>query len=224
MPELLQVVVCDDHPLFRSGVVNCLASSPDIAVAAEAADGEACIAKLQLVRPDILIADLSMPYVDGFEVLKWVGENQPGVRVIILSMHTGMAYVKKAMALGACAFIAKEDAQTELLAAIEHKPGKFYMSESIGRPARVLLQGSEEEDHGELLSRVSDAEKKVLVLLSQSMTSREISESLNLSVRTVQAHRANLASKLEVKGHNKLLEFAIRHRQQIQRLTPQDAR
>lgn len=208
-------IVCDDHPLFRSGVVNCLGDNSGIDVVAEAADGESCISKMKIFQPDILIVDLSIPAIDGFEVLAWVRANQPGTQVFILSMHAEISYVKKAKELGAQGFMAKEDAQSELLAAISGDPRGFYTSESIGKQSRENLPRFSDYEFSEQLRKVSDAEKKVLVLLTQSMTSREIAEELHLSVRTVQAHRVSLADKLNAKGPNKLLELAVRHRQTI---------
>ncbi len=215
MTVVKTAVVCDDHPLFRSGVVNCLTENPRINIVGEASDGEACIAKLGLFKPDILIIDLSMPVLDGFQVLKWVTENQPKMRVFILSMHADLSFVKKAMALGASGFVAKEDAQSELLAAIESAPGQFYTSESVGRPPRDYMPEFTVGDLANNLRLVSAAEMKVLSLLTRSLTSREIADKLNLSVRTVQAHRVNIANKLKVKGPNKLLDLAIRHRKTI---------
>lgn len=206
------VLVCDDHPLFRSGVVNCLADNPELKIVGEASDGEACIAKLELFEPDILIIDLSIPGIDGFQVLAWINEQDRSMRVYVLSMHTDKVYVQKARDLGARGFIAKEDAQSELLAAIGHADGEFYTSESIGRQSRNYLPALKDDDIVRALRSVSDAERRVLLLLTESMTSREIAEQLGLSTRTVQAHRMSLAEKLDAKGHNKLLEIAITHR------------
>jgi DNA-binding NarL/FixJ family response regulator len=208
-------IVCDDHPLFRSGVVSCLSDNPGIEVVAEASDGESCIAKMKIFKPDILIVDLSIPAIDGFDVLAWVRENQPNTQVFILSMHAEISYVQKAKDLGANGFMAKEDAQSELLAAITSGPKGFYTSESIGKQSRENLPRFSDYEFAERLRKVSDAEKKVLVLLTQSMTSREIAEELHLSVRTIQAHRVSLADKLNAKGPNKLLELAVRHQQTI---------
>ena len=211
----VNVIVADDHPLFRRGVVSCLSADAGLKVIAEASDGEACIAKLEIFQPHILIADLSMPRVDGFELLAWAYQNQPELDVYVLSMHTELAYVQRAKDLGAKGFLAKEDAHSELLNAVSQVPGGFYTSESIGREVREYLLTPQTEILSNALARVSRAEKKVLDLLTGSCTSREIAEKLNLSVRTVEAHRSSLAEKLDAKGPNKLLELAIRNRQLI---------
>lgn len=209
------VIVCDDHPLFRSGVLDCLMAMPNIKVVAEAADGEICIAKLKIFRPDILITDLAMPLLNGFEVLAWVREHQPDVATFVLSMHTEFGYLQEAQELGAQGFIAKEDAQAELLAAIGNIGNGFYVSESVGRLSAENIPVLKDEALMRALDTVSDAEKRVLLLLTRSLTSKEIAEQLHLSPRTVQAHRLSLARKLNASGPNKLLEFAISHQKEI---------
>ena len=214
MSSRLTAIVCDDHPLVRSGVVTCLASDPAIEVVATAVDGQSCVTKLGLYAPAILVADLSMPVMNGFEVLEWARTNQPGLRTFILSMHNDLAYVRRAQDLGAAGFIAKEDTETDLLAAIRTSPGVFYTSGSIGRP-QALRPLAANTELGDALRYVTEAEMKVLVLLTENLTSRQIAERLHLSVRTVQAHRVSLAEKLGIRGANKLLELALLHRTEI---------
>lgn len=213
--NLRTILVCDDHPTFRLGVIASLEQDPVSKVIGEATDGEACIAKLKLFNPDILIVDLSMPGIDGFGVLEWVQRNSPGVRVFMLSMYSDVSFVQKAMELGACGFLAKEDARSELLEAIRTEPGVFYTSESVGHRSQPTKPGLHDHDVLRKLRSVSDAEMKVLTLLTNSMTSREIADELCLSVRTIQAHRVNLANKLDLKGPNKLLDWAIRYQDAI---------
>ena len=211
MPKT-SVIVCDDHPLFRKGVVSTLAMDPDVDVVAEANDGETCIAKIKLFKPDVLFIDLSMPVLNGFEILQWVRANGHNVRVYILSMYTELSYVERAMELGASGFLAKQDAQSDLHAALHSSSSQFYTSESIGRRNADNLPATNDLEFADRLRRVSEAERRVLELLCESRTSREIAEALHISVRTVQAHRASLCDKLDAKGPNRLLALAVQHR------------
>lgn len=211
MTQSQKILVCDDHPLFRAGVVSCFSERPDLEVVAEAIDGASCVTKLELFTPDLLIADLSMPVMDGFEVLEWLTENQPSTRAFILSMHTDLAYIQRARSLGAAGFLAKEDAQSELLAAIDQSFGDFYASSSIGRANVAAELQPIDQGVRAAMRLVSEAEMRVLLLLTENVTSREIAERLNLSVRTIQAHRVSLSDKFGVRGSNKLLELALRH-------------
>jgi len=197
-------------------VVSCLRQNPELEIVAEASDGEACVAKLELLEPDILVMDLSMPIKDGFEIMKWISDRGLNTRVYVLSMYAEIAYVQRARELGALGFIAKEDAQTELLSAIDSIGSTpYYLSDSVGRNDRLFSPLLSTQELSEQLAKVSPAELKVLSLLTQSLTSRQIADKLNLSIRTVQAHRINLADKLNAKGPNKLLELAIKNQDGI---------
>ena len=218
MNKIFSIVVCDDHPLFRAGVVNCFAEKSEFEVVSEATDGVSCIAKMELFKPDILIVDLSMPGMGGFEVLKWSTQNMPNTRVFILSMHTEINYVQQARKLGAAGFMAKEDAQAELIAALAYTTG-FYTSQSIGKHAPTFNIDLADAQLIKSLRNISDAEMRVLTLLTNNLTSRQIGEELNLSARTVQAHRLSLTSKLELVGANRLLEFALLNREVINNYT-----
>ena len=208
---VVRILICDDHPLFRAGVVNCFSQHSDFEVVSQAADGNSCIAQLELFAPDILIVDLSMPGMSGFEVLQWVTKNMKQTRVFILSMHADINYVQRARDLGASGFMAKEDAQSELLAAIGQANG-FYTSQSVGKQPLGLDEGLNDKEIAKYLRTVSDAEMRVLCLLTNNLTSGQIAEELGLSTRTIQAHRLSLASKLDISGPNKLLEFALLNR------------
>ena len=216
MRDGLTAIICDDHPLFRSGVVLCLAEIQDLKVVAQASDVPSAIAKLQIYQPDILITDLSMPGESGFVLLEWIHDHVPDIRVFVLTMHTELAFVEKAKNFGVDGYLAKEDAELELVQAISRPSGEFYTSESIGRQNYNLRLEVPSEDFRTTLKKVSTAEMKVLVELSKSKTSREIAETLNLSPRTVEAHRFNLSEKLNAKGPNKLFEIAIQFRDHIQ--------
>lgn len=207
------VIVCDDHPLFRSGVVSCLSEMAGVVVVAQATDAASAKAKLQLYTPDILVTDLSMPGENGFDLLIWAKQEMPELVVIVLSMHTELAFVQQARELGAAGFLAKEDAETELIGVITQNNNGFFTSQSIGSsmpPDPPALLASPRET--ELLKYISSAEMKVLQLLAHSMTSKSIADQLNISPRTVEAHRRKISEKLDLKGPNRLIEFAIKNR------------
>jgi len=211
------VLVCDDHPIFRSGVVVCLNEIENISVVAQASDVTSAIAKLEIYEPDTLVTDLSMPGQNGFDLLKWTIGNQPSVQVFVLSMHTELAFVRKAKELGAAGFLAKEDAETELLDAFSQSSSGFYTSQSIGRTSQDQFSDLNANTMEiEALKYISTAEHRVLNLLADSMTNKAIAERLRISSRTVEAHRHRIAGKLDLKGPNKLIEFAIKNKSHIQ--------
>lgn len=153
--------------------------------------------------------------MDGYGVLDWIGHNMPAITVVIISMHSSTAFAKRAKELGARAFVAKEDAANEIHNALLTPPGIFYMSASVGVKNRTLVESSAEDEQAGPASRrlhtLTRAEHRVLEMVAQSLTSREIAARLGLSYRTVQTHRQRINQKLGLKGPNALLQFALRH-------------
>lgn len=212
------VLLADNHPIFRAGIRSLIEAQSEYEVIADVADGAACVAQAELLGPDILVIDLSMPGLDGFEVARWARAHLPSAISIIVSMHSGREFVRAAKEAGAHGFVSKEDAGSDLMAAIGSNSG-FYMSSSAGReeaagPELQLDLGAPSN----LLAGLSRAELNVLKLVAQSNTSREISEVLGISERTVHSHRQNISTKLDLHGSNSLLQFAIRNRRMIETL------
>jgi DNA-binding NarL/FixJ family response regulator len=206
-----RLLICDDHPLFRTGLRTALSGEADVEIVGEACNGSECLTMLEALAPDVVLLDLALPGIDGYEVLRWAHERMPGLRSIVLSMYSEWPFAARARSLGAAGFIAKEDALSEIRAALRHAPETFYASASV-RPARggrFVGAGVAIEDR---LQALSPTERRVMGLLSQSLTSREIAGQLGISFRTVQTHRAHIAEKLGLHGVNRLMELAIRYR------------
>lgn len=212
MPEtkIHRVVIADDHPIFRAGMRSVLSELSGYEICAEAGNGKSCTTILEIDHPDILIMDLAMPEMDGFQVLSWIARRQYKIASIILSMHCSANYAKKAKSLGARAFVAKEDAAGELEHALKTPPGLFYLSSSVGGSrVQPVDMGTNKSDPQDV--QFTNAERRILGLVGKSWTSKQIAQELGVSHRTVQTHRQNIAQKLGLKGPNSLLEYAILH-------------
>lgn len=207
------VMIADDHPIFRSGLRKVIEADPGYRIVGETSDGNTCMAHAEILKPDILIVDLNMPGKDGFEVVRWTKRNLKECRTIIVSMYSGKDFVQQAIEAGANAFVAKEDAEAELMKALDGDRDGFFLSSSAGRQDTSFSFG-DRADRGERekIAGLTATEKKVLRLVARSMTSREIAEALGIAERTVHTHRQNICAKLELKGINSLLQFAIRNR------------
>ena len=209
------VLLADDHPIFRTGLRQVIESNPVYRVVSEVGDGRAAVNQIELLQPDFAVFDLNMPGVSGFDALRELSETKSPTRVLIISMHADAAYAKRAREIGAIGFVAKEDAPTEVLKALDEAEAGFFMSQSVGSQQSA---GNHQFDAGPDdtdLSPITGAERKVLILLSLGKTSKEIARDLGVSPRTVQAHRRNVAEKLGISGPNKLLEIAVRNRAKL---------
>lgn len=209
------VILADDHPIFRAGLKQIFEDRPGYRVVAEVADGLAALTQIEILRPEFAVFDLNMPKMNGFDALKQIRKSGFPTQVLIVSMHAEAAYAKRAGDLGAIGFIAKEDAPTEVIKALDEAHSGFFMSQSVGSPQVSESIHFDEPADDIDLAHITRGERKVLLLLSLGKTSKEIAVELGISPRTVQAHRRNIAEKLGVTGPNRLLELAVRYRDKI---------
>ena len=206
----LGVLLADDHPLVRSGIRHILNAQPDIEVLGEAADGAAALALVEAhPHADVLVLDLNLPIKDGAEVLVAAKARRPSLRVIVLTMHAGREYVSRAVKGGADAYLLKDSAVADLVAAIRSvMAGRSYFSPSIQEQLAGLVR-TEGQAHARPHG-LTDREHEVLLWLGRGLSSREVAGELDISVRTVETHRANLMHKLGVKSVAMLIQVAIR--------------
>lgn len=204
------ILIADDHPIFRAGLRQII-EDEGYRIVAEAGDGKTCISSAEITRPDVVILDLAMPELNGYDVLKWLRKNLPDTIAIIVSMHSSNAYAKKAKELGARAFVAKEDAASEIHNALITPPGVFYLSASVGGRHQLDPGLDSAKSPTVNLDSLTQAERRIFELVGQSLTSQQIADRLNVSHRTVQTHRANISNKLGATGHNGLYDMAVAH-------------
>lgn len=211
------VLIADDHPIFRQGVRHLIEQNEGMSVVAEANDGLSAIRLLSFHQPDIIVVDLFMPNIDGLGVVQWVRENCNNTAAIILTMLTDEALIDRAISLGARGYLFKEDAYDQLHNCLQAvSEGNIYISPSLASPA--ILQSPIDSEIISRLELLTHTQRVLLQLLGEFKTSREIAEIMHISHRTVQNHRLNICSVLDVQGSGKLLEFAVRHEAEIKHL------
>jgi DNA-binding NarL/FixJ family response regulator len=206
------IVLADDHILFRQGVRKILEAAPDLQVVGEADDGLALLALLQRVTPHLVVLDIAMPQLRGLEAVPEIRARHSTLKVLILTMHKERAYLRKAMAAGANGYLLKEDAETEFFAAIHKlRQGTAYVSPKLSD----ALVPVEAEWCGAGRTTATGArpltlrESQVLKLIAEGNSSKAIAELLCVSPRTVEHHRANMMTKLHVKGVADLVRYAL---------------
>ena len=212
LPELkvkrpIQLLVVDDHPVVRRGIVSCLARHPNFQVVGEAGDGEAALGKARELGPDIVLMDLDLPQMDGLAVTEILRRERPGVKVLILSMHSSAECVMRMLKAGARGYVLKGASPEELVQAIETvEAGETFFSPQVARLAlNQLVDGSGEEAAGELTAR----EREVLIQIADGLSNKEIAARLSLGVRTVETHRERIMRKLSIHSIAGLTKYAI---------------
>jgi len=205
----IRVILADDHTLVRSGIRRILENQPGMVVVEEAADGRAALAAARRLEADVLVLDLKMEGSDGIEVLKAIKGDRPDLKVLILTMHAGREYVARAVHEGADAYLLKDSAVQDLVAAIHAvMAGRSYYSPAIQQSIYELLREDGKPHEG--VHGLTEREREVLTLLARGLPSKDIAAELSISIRTVDAHRANLMRKLGVKSVALLTQVAIR--------------
>ena len=193
----VSIMVADDHEIVRQGLRLLLQNEPDFGVVAEVADGVEAVRHLEQAQPDVLVADLRMPGLDGLEVIRQAAHVSPQTRVIVYSMYADESYVLEALKLGAVGYVPKSAPTEELLRAIrEAVAGRRYLSPPLSEhviSAYLRSAGASEPDPLDCLTR---REREVMHLAAQGLTNAQIAESLAISARTAETHRGRMMRKL----------------------------
>ena len=207
--DVMRVLLADDHTLVRAGVRKILDAHPGVRVVAEVANGEDALRTIGAEEIDVLVLDLTMPGLDGFEVLHRSKELRPELKVLVLTMHSDPAYVERAVHGGADGYLLKDSAVSDLVAGIEAvAAGRAYYSPAVQRSLSEMVRGKTHAPSA--LEALTEREREVLKLVAEGLTTKEIASRLEISVRTVESHRANLMRKLELRSVARLTQFAIR--------------
>jgi DNA-binding NarL/FixJ family response regulator len=208
-----RIILADDHVMFRQGVRSIIQGANDLEVVGEAGDGFELLDLLKKTLPHMVILDISMPNLRGLEATRELKNVNPGVKVLILTMHKDREYLYHAFSAGAEGYLLKEDADTELFNAIDTlRQGGTYVSPLLSPQLKDLFMekyrysGEKAQVSGETLTF---REREVLKLIAEGKSSREIAELLFISSRTVQHHRANIMRKLNIKRTADLVRYAI---------------
>lgn len=210
--KTIGVLLADDHTLIRAGLRMVVEAQPDLSVVAEANNGREAVAMAQELKPDVVVMDIGMPSLNGIEAAREIRKTLPDTQIVMLSMHSDEGYVLRALNAGAKAYLLKDSAEADLAQAIRAAAaGKSFFSPAVGR---VLLedylrklQRTGAEDCYELLS---PREREILQLVAEGKSSKEIATLLNLSVYTVETHRAHVMQKLNLHGIPELILYAVR--------------
>jgi DNA-binding NarL/FixJ family response regulator len=209
---MINVVIADDHNLVRQGIRALLEKADDIAVVGEAEDGHGALELVERLKPDVLVLDISMPRMNGTQVVERLRTQQSPTKVLILSMYSDEAVVLQTLRSGARGYLVKNSLAEELLLAVRAAfRGEIYLSPAVSTAlVNDLLEGHGEDSGTGLPKRLSAREQEVLQLIVEGHTNAEIGQTLNVSIKTVEKHRANLMSKLSVHDLAGLIRVAIK--------------
>lgn len=211
MSRQLKIVIAEDHPIFLKGLAEVIESRPENKVVRQVADGLSLVQAVEQLKPEVVVVDIDLPLLNGFEAARRIQKENPQIALIFLTMHKGEDVFNEAMDLGAKGFVIKDSALEGILTAIDlAAENRHYISPEVSE--YLFSRAERSRSVAQQLTALTAAERRVLKLVSEFKTSKEIGAALGISARTVENHRANLSSKLGLQGTQSLVKFAYQNR------------
>jgi DNA-binding NarL/FixJ family response regulator len=208
----IRILLADDHTVVRKGLRLLLESHPGFTVVGEASDGRETVALYEEVSPDVVVLDVAMPILNGIEAARSLVAKHPKAAIVVLSMHSDEGYVLKALKAGARAYLLKDSAEYDLIAAIRAvKDGKAFFSPAISKMlAEDYVRQMEDRGVADSYELLTAREREVLQLLAEGKSNKDVANLLNLSLYTVETHRSNILQKLNLHSGPELILYAVR--------------
>ena len=212
MKGKITVLLCDDHTLFREGIKAILKDEPSIEIVGEAADGRQAVAKALELHPDVVLMDIAMPELSGFDATRRILHANSKAKVLILTMYEEEEVINRCLAAGAAGYVLKDAPRAHLIHAIDvvNNGGQYMSSRALKKVVKQYVGGAKSAATG--YERLSDREREVLKLLADGLALKEIATRLVLSVKTVDAHKTNLMRKLDLHDRSELIKYAIQRK------------
>lgn len=217
MSAQIKIFIADDHPIFRRGLVQILSDVADFSIVGEADDGVSALSQIRAVLPDVVVLDIDMPNQDGFEVVRRMLAEKLPAKVVFLTMHNSETLLDRVLNLGVKGYVLKDGALAEIIQAIKAvMRGEEFISPALTKHLINRLRRAEDlTNQKPIVKNLTPTELKVLRRIADHKTSREIAAEMFVSVRTVEQHRANIAEKMNLRGNNALLRFALDNRDEL---------
>jgi DNA-binding NarL/FixJ family response regulator len=206
-----RIFIVDDHPMMRQGLGQLIGAESDLTICGEAENAERALDAINSSKPDLVLADISLPGKNGLELIKDFQALQPGLPVLVISMHDESLYAGRVLRAGGRGYIMKQEGGKKLMQAIRQVlEGKIYVSEKMSAEILETFSGRRAGTESSPVEKLTDREFEVFQFIGQGKGTRDIAQKLHLSVKTVEVHRANIKAKLKLQTVSELIRFAVR--------------
>ena len=210
-PQKARIFIVDDHPMTRAGLTHLINHQPDTLACGEAENAAEALDLFDVSQPDLMLIDITLPGKSGLELIKDIKAIRPDLPILVISMHDESLYADRVLRAGARGYITKHEGGDKLLVAIRQVlSGKIYVSESMSAHILEIFSGGQPGTVRPSIQNLSDREFEVFQALGEGLSSHEIAKKLHLSAKTVDAHRANIKTKLKINTTAELISFAAR--------------
>ena len=214
MSEPTKIFIADDHPIFRTGLRQVIEGDPTLTVVGEADEGNAALELIGKLKPEIVILDVNMPGMNGFEVATAMQKASPASKIVMMTMHKDEQTFSKALALGVRGYVLKDGASGDIVACLHAvRRGENFTSAEVTK--YLFKRASRSSKPVEGLGSLTPTERRILTHIAEYLTSREIADKLCISIRTVENHRNSICAKLGVHGSHALMKFALQHQSEL---------
>ena len=215
MDDEIRVLIADDHPIVRKGLRSSIEEDPGLTVVGEASDGEMALAMIKKLKPDVAVLDIDMPKMDGLAVGRELAKQRLKTEIIFLTFHSDEDLFRAAIEIGGKGYILKDSASQEIVAGVRSvAAGRPFLSSAITAQMLQKKEAPAKKAGDELTSRLTPTERRVMHLIAQGKSSKDIGAELSIHYRTVENHRTNICRKFEIEGEgaNALLRFALQNK------------
>jgi two-component system response regulator NreC len=209
MKEKIAVLLCDDHTLFRDGIKAIFSDDSSVEVVGEAEDGRQAVSRARKLHPDVVLMDIAMPDLSGFEATRQILRADPKVKVLILTMYEEEEVITRCLNAGAAGYVLKDAPRSDLIHAIDtvFRGGQYLSSRALKKVVNQHVEAARSTATG--YERLSDREREVLKLLADGLSLKEIAARLLLSTKTVDTHKTNMMRKLDLHDRSEVIKYAI---------------
>ena len=208
----ITILLADDHTIVREGLIKLLEGEPHLRIVGEAKDGREAVSKVEQLKPDVVLMDISMPLMDGIEATRQIKRISRQTKVIILSMHSHDRFIGELLSLGASGYLVKDSTGSDIIKSIvAAMKGDTYLSPSISRRVieNYVSLRKKKSSREELYENLSNREREVFQMIAEGRSTKEIAEILFVSTSTVKTHRSHILEKLQIDNMSQLVQFAI---------------
>jgi len=206
----ISIFIVDDHPLVRQGLAQVINAESDMHICGEAEDAPKALHLVQGKDPDLVIVDISLKGNNGLELIKNIKALKHNLPILVFSMHDETIYAQRALRAGARAYVMKQESADKIITAIRRiMSGDIYVSNRVADQVLHQLVNGSGDPTGSPIDRLSDRELEVIQLIGSGLSTREIAASLNLSVKTIESHRAHIKEKLNLRNATELVQFSV---------------
>ncbi len=205
------VLIVDDHPMMRQGLAQLINNEPDLTACGEAEGAQQALELVATTSPDLILVDISLPDKHGLELIKDIQALHPGLAILVVSMHDESLYAERVLRAGARGYIMKQEGGKKMMQAIRTVlNGQIYVSELMSAKILEIFSGRRSDSNRSPIERLTDREFEVFQLIGQGKGTRQIAQTLHLSVKTVEVHRLHMKEKLEMEDAPSLVRYAVR--------------